>query len=76
MLRHLVTLGIKHQTSRNHVLKGHRIENHRSNGMECKEPATCLVHTLVDEVGREGSVIVNQFFVLKGIMVLGVRHGA
>ena len=42
--------------------------------MQREEPATCLVDTLIDEVGGEGFALVNQVAVLKRKVNLGVRH--
>ena len=76
MFRHLVTLGIEHETRRDHVLEGHRVEDHCSNGVQGKEPATGLIHTLVDKVAREGNTLIDQVFILKWIMYLRIRHRA
>ena len=53
MLRHLIALGVEHEARRNHILESHRIEDHRSDGMEREEPSTGLVNALVDEVSWE-----------------------
>ena len=76
MLRHLVALGIEHQTAGDDVLEGHRVENHRGNGMQRKEPAACLVDTLVDEVAGEGGTFVDENAVFERIVNLSVGHGA
>ena len=52
MLAHLVSLGIKHKTCRDDILEGHMIKHHCGNGMQGKEPATRLVYSLINEVGR------------------------
>ena len=74
MLRHLVALGVEHQTGRNHILEGHRVEDHRGNGVQGEEPTTRLIHTLVDEVAGEGNALINQVFILKRIVHLCIRH--
>ena len=76
VLRHLVTFGIEHETRRNHILKGYRVEDHRSDGMQGEEPTTRLVDTLVDKVTGEGDSLVNQVLILKRIVYLSVRHRA
>ena len=74
MLRHLVALGVEHQSRRDNVLEGYTVENHRCNGVQGEEPSACLVHTFVDEVGRECLVVVYQLTVLERIVNLGVGH--
>ena len=44
--------------------------------MEGEEPTAGLVDALGDEVGREKTAAVKAFFVLEGVMDLGVGHGA
>ena len=75
MLRHLIALGIKHETATDNVLEGYGIEDHRGNGMKRKEPAACLVDTFVDEVAGESNTLVDEFGVFKRIVYLSIRHG-
>ena len=42
--------------------------------MQSEEPSTCLVNTLVDEVGGECLTLVYHFLILKRIVDLCVRH--
>src|SRR5574344_1506284 len=42
--------------------------------MQSEEPSTCLVNTLIDEVGGECLTLVYHFLVLKRIVNLCVRH--
>ena len=42
--------------------------------MQSEEPTTSLVHALVDEVGRECLLLVNELMVLERIVNLSVRH--
>ena len=42
--------------------------------MQSKEPTTCLVNTLVDEVARECDTLINQVLILKWIVYLCVWH--
>ena len=74
MLRHLVTLGIEHKTRRNHVLESNAVENHRSNGVQGKEPTTRLVDTLVDEIAGESNAFVDEFGIFERIVYLSIRH--
>ena len=74
VLRHLVALGIEHESGGNDVLEGHRVEHHRGDGMQGEEPTACLVDTLVDEVGGEGQMLVDGVAVLEGIVHLCVGH--
>ena len=76
MLRHLVSLGIKHKSGRYDILECHGVENHRGNSVKRKEPATGLVNTLVDEVSGEGLTPVYQVTVLERIVNLGIGHRA
>ena len=76
MFRHLVALCIKHQTGGDNILESNRVEDHRSDGVQRKEPATCLVDALVDVVSGIELSVVHQFAVLKRIVHLSVRHGA
>ena len=43
--------------------------------MESEEPAASLIDAFSDEVGRIHLAVVEQLFVLKRIVYLGVRHG-
>ena len=74
MLRHLIALSIEHQARGNHVLEGDAVEHHRGNGMQGEEPATRLIHTFIDEVGREGISLVDGIAMLERIVNLCVRH--
>ena len=73
---HLVALGIEDKTRRDDVLERYGVEHHRSDGMQCKEPPACLVHSLVNEVGRECLALVNLLAVLERIVYLGIWHRA
>ena len=42
--------------------------------MQCEEPSTCLIDTLVDKVTGECNTVIYQFLVLKWIVNLGVWH--
>src|SRR5574344_977027 len=42
--------------------------------MQSEEPSTCLVNTLIDEVGGECLTLVYHFLILKRIVDLCVRH--
>ena len=44
--------------------------------MQGKEPATCLVNALIDEIAGEGRVLVDEFGIFERIVYLGIRHGA
>ena len=44
--------------------------------MQGVEPATGLVNAFCYKVGGECLTFINQFFVLKWVMPLGIRHGA
>ena len=41
--------------------------------MKGKEPATGLIHSLGNKIGREE--LIKIIFVLKWIVILGIRHG-
>ncbi len=79
MLRHLVALGIEHETGGDDVLEGYRTEHHRGDGVEREEPAARLVDALVDEVGgeegwRNGRTLVgavNQLTAVFGLALAG-----
>ena len=43
--------------------------------MECEEPTTCLVNTLVDEIGGISQAFVDSILVLERIVYLCIRHG-
>ena len=75
MLAHLVAFSVEHKSGGYDILECHTVEHHGGDGMKRKEPATCLVNALVDEVGRECRTVVNLIPVLKRIMNLCVRHG-
>ena len=76
MLRHFISFSVEHQSTGNHVLKRHTVEYHRGDGMQSKEPAAGLIHALVDEVGGERLVLVNQVAILERIVNLGIGHRA
>ena len=76
MFRHFVALRVEHQTRRNHVFEGDRVENHRGDGVQREEPTARLIDALVDEIGRERQFFVDGIGIFKGIMHLRVRHCA
>ena len=73
-LRHLVAVLVEHQTVRDDVAEGHRVEEHRGDGVQREEPAARLVDTLGDEVGRvdRAEVVASVF---EGVVQLGIGHG-
>ena len=80
MLTHLIALGVKHQARTNDILKGHRVEDHRSDGMKREEPSSRLVNTLIDEVGGEegrshSCALVSAMYQLVAIFVLTQASG-
>ena len=75
MFRHLVALCVEHQTGRNHVFEGDRVEHHRGDGVEREEPAARLINALVNEVGGESQPLVDGIAVFKRIVHLRVGHG-
>ena len=68
---HLIAVLIEHQTIGDDVFVCHRSFNHRVDGMQGEEPSAGLVHAFRDEVGSAWQVCV-----LKGVVVLRVRHSA
>ena len=73
-LRHLHPIFIKHQAIRNDRPESHTIENHRSNSMQSKEPATRLIHTLSNKISRIAQTTIQSLPILKRIMNLRIRH--
>ena len=76
MLRHLVALSVEYQSGRDDVLEGHAVENHRSDGMQGKEPATGLVNALIDEIAGESNMLVDEIGIFERIVYLSVWHRA
>ena len=74
MLAHLVAFGIENKTGGNNILECHTVKHEGGYGMQCEEPSACLVYALIDEIGRESQLLINQFLILKRIMYLCIRH--
>ena len=70
---HLLAIGSKHETANDEVLPWRRIEEVGSQDEERVEPASGLVKTLRDEIGRER--LFELLLVLEGVVSLGVGHG-
>ena len=73
-LRHFIAVLIQDKAVRDHILEGNRIEDHRRNSVERKEPAARLINAFSDEVGGEAATALHLFFVLERIVLLCKRH--
>ena len=69
-----MALFIKNVTVHNQVFVGRLIENQSGNGMHGIEPASGLINTLGNEVGRKG--LIKQITMFKRVVQLGKRHRA
>ena len=54
------------------MLERRTVSQERRDGQKAIEPATCLVDTFTDEIGRK--LVLEQFSVLERVMPLGERH--
>ena len=71
---HLLAVFSKDQTVDHHVSVRRLVKEADTQHHESIEPSPGLVKTFGDEVG--GEVLLKAFLVLKGIVLLGVGHGA
>ena len=71
-LTHLVPLLVENKPIRDNMLKRHRVRHHRRDGMKGKEPPSCLIDSLGNEV--RGEMGVKSILVLKRIVPLRVGH--
>ena len=72
-LGHFVALLVEYQSVRHHIFVGHRIKTHHGNSVQGIEPASGLVNTFRDKIGRE--IALESVLVLKRIVPLRIGHG-
>ena len=73
-LGHLLAVFVLHMAQHDDVLKGSLVEDQSGDSQQGVEPAAGLVNGFGDEVG--GELLLEQVFILKGIVMLGKGHGA